>query len=75
VSYFSAFEDDFRLKFENEQDANTVVNFIVTAFSLSDKDSIEPPVVEELQIILLDTEYEFLKENKDVLDIELFEEG
>jgi hypothetical protein len=34
VSYFSAFEGDFRLKFENEQDANTVVNFIVTAFSL-----------------------------------------
>ena len=74
VTYYSGFSDDFRLTFENEQDANTVINFITTAFSLGDKNSIEPPVLEELQIILLDNEYEYLKENKDVLDIELLEE-
>jgi secreted Zn-dependent insulinase-like peptidase len=76
-NYGDNFPETFHLTFENEQDVNTVINFITTVFSLSDEEdsTTPPPVVEDgLLTVLYDIEYEFLKENKDVLDIELFEE-
>jgi hypothetical protein len=64
--YYSGFSDDFRLTFENEQDANTVINFITTSFSLGD--------YERTVLWISEEEYNYLVQNADLLEIEMIQD-